>query len=73
MARYHLATGSPDAALRLVDAVTLLYPGSPAAWGLRAEIAIAQGDQHGAAKAQAEAAALGAEPVPFGIPGQVQG
>lgn len=73
MARYHLATGKSELALKLVDAVTMVYPSSNKAWGLRAEIAVAQGDHEGAAQAQAEAAALGAEPVPFAIPGKVRG
>ncbi len=39
MARWQLATGKPDAARALVDAVTLLHPTARAAWELKATLA----------------------------------
>jgi tetratricopeptide (TPR) repeat protein len=72
-ARYLLATGNREAALKLIEAVTTLFPLSSDAWALRAKIALAMGDHEGAALAIAEAATLGEEPVPFAVPGRAEG
>jgi hypothetical protein len=69
MARYHLATGEPERARALADAVTLLHTRSREAWELKATLAAANGDTATAEQARLEAAALG-EPEPaFAIPG----
>lgn len=69
MARYHLATGEPDNARALVDAVVLLHTTSREAWEMKATIAAATGDATAAEQARIEAAAL-TEGVPaFAIPG----
>lgn len=69
MARYHLATGKPDQACALVDAVVLLHPTSREAWELKATIADAAGDTAAAEAARVEAAALAAGDPAFGVPG----
>lgn len=69
MARYRLATGRPDRAASLVDAVTLLHPGARDAWTMKAELATATGDTAGAEHARLEAAALGEGEPTFAIPG----
>ena len=72
-ARYLLATGDQAQAERLAEAVTILFPASPAAWAFRAEIAAAMGDSDTAAIAGAEAAALGGHAVPFVVQVQARG
>jgi hypothetical protein len=69
MARYHLATGHPELAVTLVDAVTLLHPWARRAWTMKAELAAAAGDAAGAEHARLEAAALGDGEPSFAIPG----
>ncbi len=69
MVRYHLATGNADEARALVDAVTLLHPGSRDAWEAKAKVAAAAGDAAGAEEARLEASALGDGPLAFAIPG----
>jgi hypothetical protein len=68
MVRYHLATGAPERARTLMDAVTLLHSGSREAWELKTKIAVAAGDTAAAEQARIEAAALADEPA-FAIPG----
>ncbi len=70
MARYHLATGNPEQARALVDAVTLLHAGSREAWEMKAKVAAATGDEAGAAKARIEAATLTDGEPAFAVPGQ---
>ncbi len=69
MARWQLATGKPDAARALVDAVTLLHPTARAAWELKATLAAAAGDLAAAEQARVEAAALGTGDPAFAVPG----
>lgn len=69
MARYHLATGKPELARGLLEAVTLLHPTSRGAWEMRAEAAVALGDATAAEQARIEAAALGDGEPAFAIPG----
>jgi hypothetical protein len=69
MVRYHAATGKPELARALVDAVTLLHSGSRAAWELKAKVAAAAGDAAAAEEARVEAAALGDVETAFAVPG----
>jgi hypothetical protein len=69
MARYNLATGKPEQARALVDAVTLLHAGSREAWEMKATIAGATGDATAAEQARLEAAALIEGAPAFAIPG----
>jgi hypothetical protein len=72
MARYQLATSNALEALRLLDAVTTLTPGCEQAWALKVAVAVKLGDRALAERAAAEAAAIGAEPVQFLIPGRAE-
>jgi hypothetical protein len=69
MVRYHLATGKPELARVLVDAVTLLHSGSREGWELKAKVAAAAGDTAAAEEARLEAAALGDGEAAFAVPG----
>jgi tetratricopeptide (TPR) repeat protein len=69
MARYQLATGRPEQARALMDAVTLLHSGSREAWEMKATVAAATGDAAAAEQARLEAAALGDGAPTFAIPG----
>ncbi len=68
MARHLAAVGQPDAALRLLDAVTLLSPVSRDAWLQKATLARGLGDEALAASCEAQAAGIAASDVPFGVP-----
>lgn len=68
MARWLAHGGRTGDALRLLDAVTLLAPISRDAWEAKAAIARAAGDAELGARCDAEAAAIGLAPLPFGIP-----
>ena len=69
MARHLGATGDHAAALKLLDAVTLLAPVSRDAWLAKAAAARAAGDEALAVECDGHAAALATTDVPFGIPG----
>jgi len=69
LGRFHLATGNDLEALRILVAVTALFPACKDAWALQAVVAAKLGDHQLAERAAAEAALLGAEPIPFSIPG----
>jgi tetratricopeptide (TPR) repeat protein len=76
MARWEAQTGKPDAALRRVDAVLLLFPYSHEAWALKAGVAGLLGDADAQRAAEVEAAALGGVdrgPLPFTMPGLAEG
>jgi tetratricopeptide (TPR) repeat protein len=68
MARHLAHAGDPAEALALLDAVTRLAPVSRDAWAAKAAVARAAGNEPLAAECDAQAAALAATPVPFGIP-----
>jgi tetratricopeptide (TPR) repeat protein len=68
MARHLAHAGQHEAALRLLDAVTLLSPASRDAWLQKAALARGLGGDALAASCEAEAAAIAASDVPFGIP-----
>jgi hypothetical protein len=72
MGRYYVATGKPEQARALVDAVTLLHARSREAWDLKATLATASGDADTAEQARLEAAALGEPEPPFAIPGAAE-
>jgi tetratricopeptide (TPR) repeat protein len=68
MARHLAHAGEPEAAMRVVDAVTLLAPASRDAWVQKAALARAAGDEALARECESQAAALATTSVPFGIP-----
>jgi hypothetical protein len=68
MARHLAHAGDREAAMRLVDAVTLLAPASRDAWVQKAGLAHSMGDEATARECEAQAAALETSHVPFGIP-----
>jgi tetratricopeptide (TPR) repeat protein len=68
MARHLAHAGMHADAMRILDAVTLLAPVSKDAWEGKATLARAMGDAELAAKCDAEAMAVAAADVPFGIP-----
>lgn len=68
MARHHHHAGRHAEAMTLLRAVTLLAPVSRDAWLLEAVVARALGDEAAALECDAQAAALAARDVPFGIP-----
>ncbi len=71
--RHHLATGNDLEAMRILDAVTTLFPACKDAWALKAAVAAKLGDHQLAERAASEAAVLGAGPVPFAIPRRAEG
>lgn len=68
MARHLSNSGDHAGAMRLLDAVTLLAPISRDAWLAKEAAALAAGDAELAARCAAEAAAIGAAVLPFGVP-----
>jgi tetratricopeptide (TPR) repeat protein len=68
MARHLAHAGEHEAALRIVDAVTLLAPASRDAWLQKAAFARAAGEDSVADECEAQAATLATTSVPFGIP-----
>jgi hypothetical protein len=68
MARHLAHAGDREAAQRIVDAVTLLAPASRDAWVQKAALARAGDDEVLARECEAQAVALAATIVPFGIP-----
>jgi tetratricopeptide (TPR) repeat protein len=68
MARHLAHAGQHGAAMRIVDAVTLLAPASRDAWVQKAALAHAIGDDANARECEAQAGALATTRVPFGIP-----
>lgn len=69
MARWHFKAGAPQAAMRLLDALTTLAPASLPAWMLKAEVARAMGEFEIAKNADFEATALERyESVSHGLP-----
>jgi hypothetical protein len=68
MARHLAHTGKQADAMRILDAVTLLSPVSKDAWEAKAALARATGGAELAARCEAEAAAVAAARVPFGVP-----
>ena len=73
LARYRLVKDNALDALRLVDAVTTLSPTNREAWALKAVAARSLGDHKLAARAEAEAIALGEGPVLFATQPMAQG
>lgn len=67
MARFQAHRGEAEAALRLVEAVTVLFPGQREPWLLKAALARNLGREPQAREAEFEAAALAA-PLPLGFP-----
>ena len=68
MARHLAHVGQHVAAMRLLDAVTLLSPVSRDAWLQKASLARALRDEALAASCETQAAAVAASDVPFGVP-----
>lgn len=71
MARHRAHAGAHLEAMKLLDAVTLLSPVSRDAWLLKAAVSRAMGDLEAANHFEAEASAISAAPIPFGIPARV--
>ena len=70
MVRFAVATAQLDRARTLAEAATTLYPAAREAWEALARVARAQGDQAGAAKADAEAAGVEVQVPLFGVVGK---
>lgn len=68
MARHLAHAGEREAALRLLDAVTLLAPVSRDAWLQKAALARALGDEPLALQCDAQAAAVAGSRIPFAVP-----
>lgn len=68
MARHLAHAGKHAEAMRLLDAVVLLAPVSRDAWVQKASLARALGDEALAVSCDAQAAAIAASDVPFGVP-----
>lgn len=68
MARHLAHAGDGEAAMRIVEAVTLLAPASRDGWVQKAVLARAGGDEALARECEAQAGALATASVPFGIP-----
>ncbi len=68
MARHLAHAGQHEAAMRLLDSVTLLSPVSRDAWLQKAALARTLGDEALGASCDAQAAAIAASDVPFGVP-----
>jgi tetratricopeptide (TPR) repeat protein len=68
MARHLAHAGKHAEAMRVLDAITLLSPVSKDAWEAKAGLARVMGDPTLAATCDAEAAAVAAAQVPFGVP-----
>ena len=73
MARWCVAGGDLARAGKLADALVTLYPGDPASWRCKADVARATGDAGTADECMAEAAVRGGMPEPFAVPGVAQG
>lgn len=68
MARHLSHAGKPADAMAILDAVTLLSPVSRDAWLQKAALARVLGNEPLAATCDAQAAAISASDVPFGVP-----
>ena len=73
MARWCAAGGDLPRAAKLSDALVTLYPGEPASWRCKADVARALGDAGTADECMAEAAVRGGAPEPFAVPGVARG
>ena len=73
MARWCVAGGDLARAGKLAEALVTLYPGDPASWRCKADVARATGDAGTADECMAEAAVRGGMPEPFAVPGVAQG
>ena len=73
MARWCVAGGDLARAGKLAEALVTLYPGDPASWRCKADVARAAGDAGVADECMAEAAVRGGMPEPFAVPGVAQG
>lgn len=67
-AKHYDQTGEPEAALRILDAITVLSPGCREAWIFKAAVARKLGDVDGAIRAEAQAqGSSGTAPTIFGM------
>lgn len=73
MARWCVAGGDLARAGKLAEALVTLYPGDPASWRCKADVARATGDAGTADECMAEAAVRGGMPEPFAVPGVARG
>ena len=73
MARWCVAGGDLPRAGKLAEALVTLYPGEPASWRCKADVARAAGDGATADECMAEAAVRGGTPEPFAVPGVARG